>query len=335
MKFGTLRVSDAEGAILAHTMRGATSLVRKGTALTLDDLADLRACGVERVMVARLEPGDVGEDDAAARVALRIAGKGSSVGRACTGRANIFAYASGVAVIDRAGLRTVNGLDEGLTVASLPPFARVHAGQMLATVKIIPFALPESVVSAAELACSSKRSGLVDVAPFSPHRAGLVLTRSGAEKPGLLEKRLFAVRSRLTGLGCDLVETETVAHETECIRDALLQLARRELDPLLVFGASAIVDRADVVPAAIETAGGSVVHVGMPVDPGNLLLYGRLGQATVIGVPSCASSPKLNGFDWVLERCLAGIAVDREQIVEMAVGGLLIDVGVRPAPHVA
>ena len=58
----------------------------------------------------------------------------------------------------------------------------------------------------------------------------------------------------------------------------------------------------------------TVVRLGMPVDPGNLLMLGRLGPADVIGVPSCAASPKVNGFDWVLQRRLAGLAVGARDI---------------------
>jgi molybdenum cofactor cytidylyltransferase len=71
----------------------------------------------------------------------------------------------------------------------------------------------------------------------------------------------------------------------------------------------------------------------MPVDPGNLLMLGKLGDADVIGVPSCAASPKLNGFDWVLERRLAGRPVGRAEIVAMAPGGLLMEIESRPSPR--
>ena len=104
-------------------------------------------------------------------------------------------------------------------------------------------------------------------------------------------------------------------------------------DPVLVFGASAIVDRGDVIPAAVTAAGGEVIHVGMPVDPGNLLMLGRIGGVDVIGVPSCAASPKVNGFDWVLQRRLAGLPVGRAEIIAMAPGGLLKEIPTRPQPR--
>ena len=91
----------------------------------------------------------------------------------------------------------------------------------------------------------------------------------------------------------------------------------------MVFGASAIIDRNDVIPASLTASGGTIVQLGMPVDPGNLLLLGSLDDASVIGVPSCAASIKINGFDWVLERLFADLPVSRDEIVAMAAGGLL------------
>ena len=102
---------------------------------------------------------------------------------------------------------------------------------------------------------------------------------------------------------------------------------------MVIFGASAIADRRDVIPAGIEAAGGEVAHLGMPVDPGNLLLIGSYDGVPVIGAPGCARSPKENGFDWVLHRLLAGLAVRRADIVAMGVGGLLTEIVSRPQPR--
>jgi molybdenum cofactor cytidylyltransferase len=84
---------------------------------------------------------------------------------------------------------------------------------------------------------------------------------------------------------------------------------------------------------AIEAAGGEIEHFGMPVDPGNLILIGRLRDQAVIGAPGCARSPKENGFDWVLMRLLAGLPVSRADITGMGVGGLLMEIVTRPQPR--
>jgi molybdenum cofactor cytidylyltransferase len=116
---------------------------------------------------------------------------------------------------------------------------------------------------------------------------------------------------------------------------AELGRAKAAAELLLVFGASAISDRRDVVPAGIEAAGGTVAHFGMPVDPGNLLLMGALDGKPVVGLPGCARSPKLNGFDYVLQRLFAGLDVAPGSIMGMGVGGLLSDIASRPQPREA
>src|SRR5206468_10926446 len=88
-----------------------------------------------------------------------------------------------------------------------------------------------------------------------------------------------------------------------------------------------------VIPAALESAGGAIEHFGMPVDPGNLMLIGKLRGAPVIGAPGCARSPKENGFDWVLMRLLAALPVSREDVTGMGVGGLLMEIVTRPQPR--
>jgi len=114
---------------------------------------------------------------------------------------------------------------------------------------------------------------------------------------------------------------------------ALEQLAAAGCDILLMSGASAIVDRRDVLPAGLEAAGGRVTHFGMPVDPGNLMLMGELAGRPAVGLPGCARSPKVNGFDWVLQRLVAGLAVAPEDVMRLGAGGLLKEIASRPLPR--
>jgi len=330
MKFGNVKIDDALGAILAHSLQTRAGIIKKGRPLGPAEIDKLRAAGFTEIMAARLGDDDIGEDAAAAVVARAISGTGIRVAEPFTGRCNLYAESPGIASLDVSALQAINRIDEALTIATVAPFERVEAGQMLATVKIIPFAVAESTVAqAAALAAG----GLVSVAPFARKRAGLVLTRLSNTKNSVLTKRQRVMNERLTTLGSELGETLTVPHETEAVAKAVSELHTRGWDPIIVFAASAIVDRNDVIPAALVQAGGEVVHLGMPVDPGNLLMLGRLGAGDVFGAPSCAGSPTLNGFDWVLERRLAGLAVGRSEIQAMGVGGLLKEIATRPQPR--
>ena len=330
MKFGNLKIDDALGAILAHSLQTRAGIIKKGRPLGPPEIDKLRAAGFEEVMAARLGEDDVGEDDAAAVVARAIAGTGIRVAEPFTGRCNLYAESPGIASLDTSALHAINRIDEALTIATVAPFERVEAGQMLATVKIIPFAVAEATVAKAVVVAEG---GLVSVAPFAKKRAGLVLTRLANTKNSVLNKRQRVMNERLTTLGSELGETLTVPHATEAVAKAITDLREHGCDPIIVFAASAIVDRNDVIPAALVQAGGEVTHLGMPVDPGNLLMLGRLGSGDVFGAPSCAGSPTLNGFDWVLERRLAGLPVGRREIQAMGVGGLLKEIATRPQPR--
>ncbi|MGH6719899.1 MAG: NTP transferase domain-containing protein, partial [Alphaproteobacteria bacterium] len=243
----------------------------------------------------------------------------------------LYATARGLARVDGAALDRLNLVDEAVTVATLAPYAVVEPGQMVATVKIIPFAVPRAMLERC-LAVAGSPAGappLVGVAPFRARDAGLVLTRLAGTKDKVLDGTGRAVKARLDALGCRLVHEVRCDHDAAAVAAAIRDAEAAGAAMVLVYGASAITDRRDVIPAAVEAAGGTIVHLGMPVDPGNLLLLARHGDVPVLGLPGCARSPRLNGFDWVLERLVADVAVTRADIMAMGAGGLLMEVAQR------
>ena len=332
MRFGPFPLDEAEGAILAHSTRIEGRAFKKGRVLSAEDVDALRGAGFLEVIAARLEPGDVHEDRAAAEIAEAASGENVEVAAAFTGRSNLYARTHGIVLIDRARVDRLNLLHESVTVATLPPHAVVEPRQMLATIKIIPFAAPEGCVAAARR-IAGEDGPLVRVAPFVAKAVGLVSTRLPGMKESLLDKNVQSVSARLEALNSRLAGERRCAHEEGAIAAAIRELLADGCDPVLVFGASAIVDRRDVVPSGIEKAGGTIDHFGMPVDPGNLLLLGHVGNVPVLGLPGCARSPKINGYDWVLQRLLADIPVTGRDIMLMGCGGLLAEIETRPQPR--
>ncbi len=333
MRFGETPIDEATGAILAHSWRANGINFAKGRRLSAEDVGKLKAAGALSVIAARLDAGDMHEDEAAEKLAHALAGEGIDVTAPFTGRCNHFAREAGLAVVDHERIDALNELDESVTVATLPPFARVTARQMVATVKIIPYAAPKEAVHRAIDVAKSANRPLVSVRPFKPMRAGLVQTRLPGTRDKVLDKAVGTTTKRLTALGSTLAGERRCGHAADEIANALGELKKEGCDIFLIAGASAIVDRHDVVPAGIEQAGGTLVHFGMPVDPGNLLLTGELDGKPVLGLPGCAKSPKYNGFDMVLERLAAGLTVGRAEIVRMGAGGLLAEIPTRPQPR--
>jgi len=331
MKFGDTPLSQAEGAILAHSWRAPGKSLNKGRVLSADDVATLREAGVTSVIAARLEADDVGEDEAAARIARALAGQGLTVGAAFTGRVNLFASIAGIVELTPERIDALNLVHESITVATLPAHATVTEKQMVATIKIIPFATPRAALEKC-LAVAGNAPPL-RIASLRSMKAGLVQTTVSGTKPSVLDKTVNVTRKRLEDLGSTLIAECRCRHDAVEVAAALEKLKAEGCELLLVAGASAIVDRRDVVPAGIERAGGTIRHFGMPVDPGNLLLFANIGDKPVIGLPGCARSPKFNGLDQVLQRLLAGLPIGPEQIMRMGVGGLLAEIPSRPLPR--
>jgi molybdenum cofactor cytidylyltransferase len=330
MKFGATPLSEAEGAILAHSVKIGARALKKGRALTAADIAALKAAGQASVIAARLEPGDVGENDAADRIAAALRCPGVTAARAFTGRANFYAEAAGLCLVDRAAVDRFNLIDEAITIATLEPETVVGPKQMVATVKIIPFAIR---TEALDKSIATIAGPLFQVVPFKPHRVALVQTTLPGLKDSILDKTVETTRDRLEALGSTLDWERRAPHEDAALAPVIAEALTQGAELVLVAGASAILDRRDVIPAAVAALHGAIEHFGMPVDPGNLLLTARVAGVPVLGLPGCARSPKVNGFDWVLRRLLAGLPADAAVIRRMGVGGLLSEIGSRPSPR--
>ncbi|MBM3507782.1 MAG: 4-diphosphocytidyl-2C-methyl-D-erythritol kinase [Alphaproteobacteria bacterium] len=335
MRFGPLPLADCDGAILAHTVKLATDTFKKGRVLTAEDVAKLKAAGFSHAMAAKLEDGDMHEDPAANALAEACAGTGVRAAAAFTGRANLISEVHGVVLAEPDRVNAVNAVDEALTIATVPHYSVVRPRQLVATIKVIPFSAPKASVEGTVRRAQAGPMPLVTVIPFQDKPVGLIQTWTESTKESVLDKTTVTIRERLAAFGSHLKREIRVPHNTQSVQGALMTLLDDHCHPILIVGASAIVDRRDVIPAAIARAGGHIERFGMPVDPGNLMLLAYHNDTAVVGAPGCARSPKTNGFDWVLARLCAEIPVGRADIQAMGAGGLLTDVAARPFPRTA
>ncbi|WP_375173446.1 molybdopterin-binding protein [Pseudooceanicola sp.] len=330
MKFGPVPLDEAEGAILAHSVGTASGRLRKGQRLTATQLDQMRAEGLAEVICARLDPGDVGEDEAAARLARALvpdpAAAHLRLTDPFTGRVNLIADVAGVVDLDVAAITALNRIDPMLTVATVPQMQQMTSGGMVATIKVISYAVPGAAVAEAEALLRDRTA--LRLRPVCLQSARLIVTTIPG---GAGEKGVKAIAARLEALGMTLTDTVTVPHREDDLSAALT--AASDADMTLILTGSATSDAQDVAPAALRHAGGQVERFGMPVDPGNLLFVGDLAGQPVIGLPGCARSPALNGADWVLSRIACGVPVTDSDIAGMGVGGLLKEIPTRPQPR--
>jgi len=276
MKFGPASPADAVGGVTVHTLRQGSLVLKKGTTIGAAEVEALTRAGVKEIVVVRLEDGDVSEDVAAAGIAQAVAGDGINVERAFTGRANLFAARPGVLVIDRAKVDRINAVDEAITFATLAAYKPVVEGEMIATVKLIPFGVEAKLRDAAVAAASG---GALRIAPYVIKRVGIVSTLLPGLSPKVVEKTLRVTAERLAPAGATIVAERRVPHDESTLKDAIKELLGLGAELVIVFGASAIADRRDVIPAANRGPRGSIPPV-RPAAPGS---SGRAGPISRSG----------------------------------------------------
>jgi molybdenum cofactor cytidylyltransferase len=335
--FGPVPLEHALGKRLGHDLAAldGSRLLRKGRILTAEDVDLLRRLGRSVVYVAEPGPEDVDEDAAALRLARAAQGAGLALTPASAGRVSLTATAAGILRVEVARLLRVNQI-EGLALATLPNHSVVQPGQVVATLKVIPFALSEASVRAGE-AAGAEGGPLLRLDPLPPRKVALILTGPAASRERVQRGFEGPLRMRVEALGSALQAVDYVALEEETGEGLLAEALRRHVEAgaalVILAGETAIVDRQDLAPRAIERAGGEVVCFGAPVDPGTLLLVGQLGLASVLGLPGCARSPRPNVVDLVLPRVLSGERLSLRDIAALGHGGLCEDVPERPLPR--
>lgn len=335
MKFGKQTPAAAIGSIVAHSIRTISGRIRKGQSVSPELVEQLQQAGVKQLVCATLESGDVHEDEAALAVAHALAGTDVSASAVGTGRANLHARVDGLLNLSRAAIDAANAIDEGITLATLLPDTPVSAGRMIATIKIIPFAVPAKALAAALTVLDSET---ISISKRGEYSASLVHTRL----PGQSEKSVIALQTKMRGIteqrllsrGAHLIDEQFSEHAVPSLANALTSAASAQPDWILIIGASAISDRRDVIPEAIESLGGVIEQFGMPMDPGNLVLVARLQRTIILGLPGCARSPATNGLDRILDRLSCNLPVDSRWLRAQGVGGLLGEIVDRPRPRV-
>jgi molybdenum cofactor cytidylyltransferase len=198
MKFGPVAPKEAIGGVAVHAIRQNGYVLKKGTLITDTEAGELVQAGIKEIVVARLEANDVSEDEAAAGIAQEVAGEGIHVEKAFTGRCNLFAARPGILVVDREAVDKLNRVDESITFATLPAFKAVTEGEMIATVKLIPFGIDHAIY---DKAVKTARRRRIEVVPFTVKRVGVVSTMLPGLAPKVIDKTVQVTKDRLARAG--------------------------------------------------------------------------------------------------------------------------------------
>lgn len=327
MRFGPVPIKQSKGKILGHNIAGldGSRALKKGKQITAEDINVLSKTGRTVVYVAELDPDDIDENKAAQKVAAAVIGSGLNLTSPIVGRVNLQAASPGILRIDIKKLNRINKFQE-IAIATRYANTAVQIKQNVAKVKILPFAISNSIISAVE-EFVFEDGPMIYLDEYPQRSVSLILTGSTLTQTRLLQMFEKPIRSRIKALGSTINLVEFAAIGDDINETALVEKLRGQIkagsEMILLAGDTAIMDKHDIAPKAVENAGGEVVSVGSPVDPGNLLMIAYIDGIPVVGLPSCASSKKANVIDLILPRLITGERLSRSDIASLGHGGML------------
>ena len=331
MKIEYLDPNKSKGSILAQTYNLSGRTLSKGMHVSEEILEFLNRENVKNILCAVPHEDDVHEDSAAEAISKALDENQLYAEEASTGRVNFRTPALSIVRYNRELIKKINLVDESIAFSIVEHNQLLAKNDLIATLKIIPFFVSKIYVE--QVVSLIAKNEIFKVHRLQEKKVELIQTYYDWQKRSIFKATSNVTSSRLDALGCPLQKETLIPHDHKSLCSEIKSSVDSGAQVLLISGASAITDRSDHIPKAILSVGGEIIQYGLAVDPGNLLLIGKIGNTTIIGMPGCARSPKLNGFDWVLQLLMANIPINKEELADMGAGGLLMEIASRPLPR--
>lgn len=330
MFFGEVKTKDSENGILSTSLmldeNGLKIKIKKGTLINKKIINLLLENKIKYITCAKLEKNDVDENLAVHKISKQLINKKNSnlkLSTATQGRCNILSKINGLLKFDPQQLLSINSITDEIGVASLKPYSLIKKDQIVASIKAIPFGINKNILQKIEKASIE----CLQILPFQNMNVHLIQTKNENTPDKILKKTVLVTEKRLLSLNLKKFVDKICDHNVKSLSKIIQNSIEEGANIILVFGVSAICDINDIIPQALRVNNGTVVRLGMPVEPGNLMLLGQIHNSNktipFIGMPGCARSQKENGVDWILWRLFCGLDICNEDINEMGNGGLL------------
>ena len=239
-----------------------------------------------------------------------------------TGRSNIYSTKSGLFIYDANNLIKLNN-NSKIAISAIRPFSKVEKNQELITAKVIPYGIDKKLIQKNSL----RLKDTFKVLPFQRKKITLIQTFDNKINEKLILKSRNVTQRRLELCGIKKIEEIIIPHKENILSNKIQICVNRNVDIILIIGPHAITHIKDVIPNAIKMSGAKIMRFGIPVEPGNLMLLSKFQSyykdIYIIGMPSCAKSPKENGLDLVLWRILCDVSFKNSNLNELSVGGFI------------
>ena len=331
MIFKEFNINETNGCILPNSItlkrNGKPTKIQKGTKVNNEIIELFKKNDILKIYCFKLEKNELDENLAAGKICKSLISNNHKqliVKKFSTGRSNIIANQDGIFYYDENKLFEINSISNNVAISALRPYTRVLKGQELVTTKVIPYAINKNNLKKIQLISK----GCFKLAPFKKMKVSFIQTYTKETKSSVLDKTKLITENRLKSCGIDSIFETRTSYDEKFLNNELNKCIENGSELILIFGIHAISYAGDLIPRVIEKNNGKIIRIGMPVEPGNLILISKIikkdnNETFIIGMPSCAKSPKENGADWILWRIISGLKISNKIINKMGIGGFL------------
>ncbi len=322
----TIPVEESVGTVLCQDITEIVPgkfkgvLFSKGHIIKKEDIPRLLDVGKSNLYVWELKEGDIHENEASLRLAVATSGQNISYDmQPKEGKVGLFATQRGLFTVNSDLLLEMN-MVESVTMASLPKNYPVEAGQKVAGVRVVPLVVPNTVLETVEQLAFT-RGKVFNVLPYKPLICGVVTTGSEVYLGRIKDKFGPVMKEKIDFFGGRFLGQIFCPDNMTVISQAIDEHIKNGADLIILTGGMSV-DPDDMTPGAIRATGAHVITYGAPVQPGNMMMLGYLGNTTLLGVPGCAMYSKTTVLDSVLCRIFAGVRLTKLDFARMGDGGL-------------
>ena len=316
-------VGDAIGRSLCHDITEISNgfkgvAFKRGHIIREEDVEHMLNIGKRMVFVWEEHAGEIHEDDCARRMAAMAPVEGAHYTEPAEGKVLLFADQRGMFRVNRELLRKIDSIGD-ITICTLPDHYPVEPGARLASMRIVPLVTKEEQILEAERLCAEKK--LMDLRPYQYKKIGVVITGSEVYSGRIKDKFEPVVRAKMKHYPCEIVGVTICDDNLDMIVNAAKALIDQGADCLFFTGGMSV-DPDDLTPTAVRQLGADIITHGVPSQPGNMTLVAYLGDIPILGIPGAAIKMPTTVFDVLLPQVFAGDRITKEELINLAEGGL-------------
>ena len=318
-----IKVQDAVGLELCHDITEMNDnfkgvAFQRGHIVQEEDIEHMLRIGKQHIFIWEENAGEIHEDDCAKRMAAMAPVEGAHYTEPAEGKVLLFADQRGMFRVNRTLLNKINSIGD-ITICALPDHYPVEAGARLASMRIVPLVTEEKQILEAERLCAKEK--LFDLRPYRYKKVGVIITGSEIFHGHIQDKFGPVIQVKLAQYPCQIIGISICDDDLEGIVDAAKKHLQNGAD-FLIFTGGMSVDPDDLTPSAIRQLGAEIVTHGVPSQPGNMTLVAYLGDIPILGVPGAAIKLPTTVFDVLLPQIFAGDKITKEELINLADGGL-------------